>query len=84
MTTSKAKQPTFEENLTALTTIVNELEQGDVPLETALAKFQTGIKLSRSLEKTLTDAENTLTQIVNEQGEVGLLDPQQTTDQEQK
>ncbi|WP_261806840.1 exodeoxyribonuclease VII small subunit [Lapidilactobacillus luobeiensis] len=60
----------FEAQLDELSQIVNELEQGNVPLETALAKFQTGIALSRSLEQTLAQAEQTLTKVVDEQGNV--------------
>ena len=70
------EKQSFETQLAALTEIVNELEQGNVPLETALTKFQEGIKLSRSLEKTLTEAEDTLTKVVNEQGQESLLDEQ--------
>ncbi|WP_125605549.1 exodeoxyribonuclease VII small subunit [Lapidilactobacillus bayanensis] len=78
---AEAKQ-SFETQLAALTEIVNELEQGNVPLETALTKFQEGIKLSRSLEKTLTEAEDTLTKVVNEQGQESLLAEQPTKTEE--
>lgn len=59
---------TFEENLDRLEKIVNQLEQGDIPLEEALDKFQDGIELSRNLKKKLLDAEETLTKIVSEDG----------------
>lgn len=59
---------TFEENLNTLEQIVNQLEQGDIPLEEALDKFQDGIKLSRNLKQKLQDAEETLTKIVSEDG----------------
>lgn len=59
---------TFEENLNTLELIVNQLEQGDIPLEEALDKFQDGIKLSRNLKQKLQDAEETLTKIVSEDG----------------
>ena len=45
-----------------------QLEQGDVPLEEALDKFQEGISLSRDLKKTLQDAEETLAKIVTADG----------------
>lgn len=76
------EKQSFETQLAALTEIVNELEQGNVPLETALTKFQEGIKLSSSLEKTLTEAEDTLTKVVNEQGKESLLDEQANTTEE--
>lgn len=70
------KQPNFETDLATLTQLVNELEQGNVPLETALTKFKEGIALSQSLEKTLKQAEDTLTKVVNEKGDESLLDEQ--------
>lgn len=44
-------EPTFEEKLAQLEGIVNQLEQGDVPLEKALDQFKVGVKLSQELEK---------------------------------
>ncbi|AYM03385.1 exodeoxyribonuclease VII small subunit [Levilactobacillus yiduensis] len=63
---SEEKQPTFEENLTTLETIVSQLEQGDIPLEQALDQFQKGVALSKSLQATLQDAEKTLTTMMND------------------
>ncbi|SCB97084.1 exodeoxyribonuclease VII small subunit [Weissella bombi] len=59
---------TFEENLATLETIVNQLEKGDVPLEEALKQFETGVKISQELQKTLQDAETSLAKIVNADG----------------
>lgn len=61
-------EKTFDESLAELEEIVEQLEQGDVPLEEALDKFQEGITLSRELKKTLQDAEETLAKIVSEDG----------------
>ena len=36
-----------------LEAIVGKLEQGDVPLEEALAQFQKGVALSKKLQETL-------------------------------
>ncbi|MEN3245769.1 exodeoxyribonuclease VII small subunit [Fructilactobacillus sanfranciscensis] len=63
------KKVSFEENMTKLEQIVNELQSGDVPLEKALTEFQTGVKLSQEMQKTLENAENTLTKMVNPDGE---------------
>lgn len=63
-----AEQPTFEQNLTQLETIVNQLEQGDVPLEQALDQFQKGVALSKQLQNTLEGAEKTLTKMMDENG----------------
>lgn len=60
------EQPTFEENLATLETIVSQLEQGDIPLEQALTQFQKGVALSKELQTTLQDAEKTLTTMMND------------------
>ncbi|TBX43854.1 exodeoxyribonuclease VII small subunit [Lactiplantibacillus paraplantarum] len=64
-----AEQPTFEQNLSQLETIVNQLEQGDVPLEQALDQFQKGVALSKQLQATLEGAEKTLTKMMDENGD---------------
>ncbi|MFT8393151.1 MAG: exodeoxyribonuclease VII small subunit [Liquorilactobacillus ghanensis] len=64
------EKPTFETQLAALEKIVQQLEKGDVPLETALDQFQQGIKLSRLLQQQLETAEKTLTQVVDENGKM--------------
>ncbi|WP_262316260.1 exodeoxyribonuclease VII small subunit [Lacticaseibacillus parakribbianus] len=61
-------EPTFEENLTRLEQIVASLEQGQVPLEAAMDQFKTGVKLSQQLEKTLKEAEQTVTKMVKDDG----------------
>ena len=60
------KNKTFEENLADLEAIVSRLEEGDVPLEAAIAEFQKGMKLSKELQETLAKAEKTLVTIVKE------------------
>ncbi|WP_022791306.1 exodeoxyribonuclease VII small subunit [Weissella halotolerans] len=69
------KEHTFEEDLTQLENIVSQLEKGDVPLEEALQAFEKGVALSRSLQKTLQDAEQSLAKIVDEQGETNDFKP---------
>ena len=60
---------TFEENLADLEAIVNNLESGNVPLEEAMEKFKKGVTLSKELEKTLGDAEATVTKIMTKDGQ---------------
>lgn len=67
-TVTKQETKTFEENLAQLEGIVRQLENGDVPLEEALTAFQKGITLSKTLEATLTQAEETLTKIMTADG----------------
>ena len=62
------KEKQFDDSLKELEEIVEKLEQGDIPLEEALDKFQEGISLSRDLKKKLQNAEDTLAKIVTEDG----------------
>lgn len=62
------KKKNFEDNLADLEKIVTDLEAGNVPLEEAMEKFKSGVTLSKKLEKTLTDAENTVTKIMAKDG----------------
>lgn len=65
---SKEKQ-TFEESMEELEQIIKGLESGDVPLEAALEKFQRGVELSKECQKTLANAEKTLTKVMSQDGQ---------------
>jgi exodeoxyribonuclease VII small subunit len=66
---SKAK-PTFEKAIGDLEKIVQALEAGDLPLEKALEKFESGIKLSRYCSAKLDEAEKRVTLLLSaENGE---------------
>ena len=69
-----AEEMNFDTALKELEEIVSKLEQGDVPLEEALDQFQEGIKLSRLCKKTLQEAEETMTKIVDENGKESTLE----------
>jgi exodeoxyribonuclease VII small subunit len=47
----------LEKSLEELESLVDELESGDLPLEVAMKKFEAGIKLTRSCQAALKDAE---------------------------
>lgn len=47
----------FEQSITALQSIVKQLEDGDLPLEEALKQFEKGIVLTRQCQEILTQAE---------------------------
>lgn len=49
--------PKFEECIQRLEKIVQELEQGEVPLEKSLTLFEEGMQLSASCRKELEEAE---------------------------
>ncbi|WP_436629598.1 exodeoxyribonuclease VII small subunit [Latilactobacillus sakei] len=68
------KKLTFEENLAQLEVIVNELETGDVPLEKAMTAFKEGVKLSQTLEETLSQAEKAMAKVMADNGEEVPLD----------
>lgn len=69
-----SEQPTFEDKLQQLESIVSQLEKGDRPLETALADFQTGVGLVKALQKTLKDAEDTLAKVIDNDDELSDLE----------
>ncbi len=50
-------EPTFEEALNELENIVRLMEEGNLDLEEALARFEKGISLSRICSKKLEQAE---------------------------
>ena len=54
------KEKKFEEAMSELEQIVQQLERGDVPLDEAIAKFQEGMALSQYCNETLTKAEETV------------------------
>jgi exodeoxyribonuclease VII small subunit len=54
---TKQKSIDLEKSLASLEAIVEELESGDLPLETAMKKFEDGVKLTRSCQTALRDAE---------------------------
>jgi len=57
MSPRKPENPPLEEALEELEEVVNQLEQGDLPLEQALKLFERGITLTRSCQRSLEEAE---------------------------
>jgi exodeoxyribonuclease VII small subunit len=57
MKNNQEQTKTFEASLEALERIVQELEQGDLPLEKSLELFEQGIGLSRQCQERLSQAE---------------------------
>ncbi|MDX8411342.1 MAG: exodeoxyribonuclease VII small subunit [Mariprofundaceae bacterium] len=53
-------QLTFEEALARLSSLVEKLESGDMPLEESVAAFEQGVVLSRRCEALLDKAEQRL------------------------
>ena len=64
------KTKSFEENLEELETIVKKLENGDVPLDEAIDKFNEGMKLAGECNKILENANETITKALNKDGKL--------------
>ncbi|TFJ93715.1 exodeoxyribonuclease VII small subunit [Lentibacillus salicampi] len=60
----------FEEAMLELEKIVEKLEKGDVPLEKAISYYQDGMKLSKICSDKLTNVQEQMTKIMNEQGQL--------------
>ena len=59
---------TFEEAMDQLETIVERLEEGDVPLEEALTIYKKGMELSKLCHDKLKNVEEQLTEILTADG----------------
>jgi len=55
---------TFEQAIEKLEAIVDELEQGDLPLEETIKKFEEGMELSKFCTDKLNQAEQKLKKLV--------------------
>ncbi|WP_217586667.1 exodeoxyribonuclease VII small subunit [Lentibacillus saliphilus] len=69
MNNENEKEISFEEAMQKLEEIVGKLEEGDVPLEKAIAYYQEGMALSKKCSDQLTQVEEKVTQIMNQYGE---------------
>ncbi|MCH1626630.1 exodeoxyribonuclease VII small subunit [Fredinandcohnia quinoae] len=67
---SEEKALSFEEAMEQLEQIVDQLEEGDVPLEKAISYFQEGMKLSKMCHDKLQNVEKQMEQILREDGEL--------------
>jgi exodeoxyribonuclease VII small subunit len=62
--------PKFEDCLQRLEKIVNQLEKGDLPLESALKLFEEGIQLSNSCRQELETAEGKVEILLKQNGKL--------------
>lgn len=69
-----AEKVNFEQDMKNLEEIVKRLEQGDIPLEEAIEKFKQGMDLSKKLQNTLLQAEETLTKVIDDNGDEQLFE----------
>lgn len=63
-----SKNINLEKSLAELEALVEELESGDLPLETAMKKFEQGVKLTRGCQSALKDAEQRVEVLVKSAG----------------
>jgi len=63
---NKTDTLSFEQALARLTTLVEKLESGKLPLEESVAAFEEGVKLTRRCESLLDSAEQRL-QVLGEE-----------------
>ncbi len=68
----KKKAVDFEQSLNALEALVNRMEQGDMSLEESLQAFETGIALTRECQMRLAAAEQQVTKLIEQQGNIHL------------
>ena len=71
---STKKITNLEKALADLDNLVEELESGDLPLEKAMKKFEEGIKLTRSCQAALKDAEQKVAILLKSAGGESLED----------
>jgi len=70
MIMAKKEEVTFEQAMEELENIVEQLEEGDVPLEAAITIYKQGMDLSKLCHQKLKTVEDQLTQILKEDGEL--------------
>jgi exodeoxyribonuclease VII small subunit len=77
MPTPKAEKealPEFETAMRDLEALVEQLEQGDLPLEESLAAFERGVMLTRACQTALKEAEQKVEILLKKAGESAIED----------
>ena len=64
----KEKEVKFEDKLKELETIINELESGEVDLDTSIKKYTNAMKLVKECDEKLKNIEEQVNKIVTENG----------------
>ena len=65
---TREKEKTFEEKLKDLETIVNELESGEIDLDSSIEKYTNAMKLVKECDEKLKSVEEQVSKIVTENG----------------
>ncbi|SDI01733.1 Exodeoxyribonuclease VII small subunit [Vibrio xiamenensis] len=74
MASKKPENMTFEATIEELDTLVEQLEAGDLSLDDALKKFERGIALARSGQVKLTEAEQRVSILLQNDDDAPLSD----------
>lgn len=61
------KSPDFEQSLAQLETLVEQMEQSDLPIEQALKSFEEGVRLTRECQAILEEAEQKVQILVDQE-----------------
>lgn len=64
------KEKSFEESLLELEKIVKDLENGNVPLDDAITKFNDAMVIAKSCNDKLNEAEESVNKILNKEGKL--------------
>lgn len=64
------KEANFEETIKKLETIASELEKGDLNLDESVTKFEEGMKLSKTCNDILENAEKRISILIKKDNEV--------------
>ena len=72
---SAGKEVPFEEALKKLESIVEQMESGELPLETMTARFEEGVRLVKTCQKRLEEAEVKISQLEKDAGGPPTLKP---------
>lgn len=79
MAKKQDKLPNLETSMTEITQLIDKMEHGELTLEQSLAHFERGVTLIKHCQKTLSDAEQKV-QILIQQNQQDNLSPYQTDD----
>lgn len=79
MSDNKEEQLSFEDALSELESLVDQMEKGEMTLEESLASFERGVKLTRTCEQALKAAEQKV-EILTQSGDEDILQPFETED----
>ncbi len=75
---SAKPEPTFEEAFAALQSAVTRMEEGEIPLDSLVEHYETGIKMLRICQKRLGDAELRIEKL-REDGTLEAVQPQEAS-----